>query len=439
MRAFTGRLGWRYLLPYIAPALPLAMFGLPLNVHLPTFWAGPMGLTLGSVGLVLTLVRLLDIVFDPAIGRISDRMRGRFGRRKPFIAAALPVGVAGGWLLFFPHAGAGVATLFVGYALLTLAWSLISLPWQAWGAELSDGYAERTRIVGWRETGTLLGVVVSAVLPAVMGISDPGATLRVIAFVGVALAAPSVLALLWMVPEPQITRTEMVGGLGAALRTAAANAPFRRLLLAWLVNGLANGVPAALFLLLCQHVLQAPDAVGPILLVYFLCGILGVPLWGWVARRIGKHRAWCWAMLLSCAAFLPVLALGPGDIGPFLAICVLTGLGLGADLALPPSMQADVVDLDELTTGEHRAGLFFAAWTMAQKAGNAFAAGIAFGLLQLAGFHAEGVNGRGQLLALAGLYVLLPVVLKLVAVAMMWRFPIDAAEQARIRAALDAR
>jgi Na+/melibiose symporter-like transporter len=437
------RLGWRQLLPYAAPALPLAMLGLPLNVHLPTFWAGPMGLSLGTVGLTLTLVRLLDIVFDPAVGRLSDRMipaiRRRFGRRKPFIAIALPIGVAGGILLFFPTPGAGVLTLFLGYAALTLGWSLISLPWQAWGAELSDDYTERTRITGWRETGTLLGVLASAVLPFALGITGAAGTLHLIGWVAMLLAAPAILALLTLVGEPEQVRAEFDGGLLLAVRGAWQNAPFRRLLAAWLVNGIANGMAAALFLLLCRHILQAPDAAGPILLVYFLSGVAGVPLWTQVARRIGKHVAWCWAMLISCAAFLPVMLLGPGQVGPFLLICVVSGASLGADLALPPSMQADVVDLDELSSGQHRAGLFFAAWTMAQKAGNALAVGIAFGLLDLAGFSTEGSNGRLQLLALAALYCAVPVLLKLIAVAMVWRFPIDAAEQRRIRAAIAAR
>ncbi len=432
----AGRLAWRPLLAYVAPALPLAMLGLPLNVHLPAFWAEGMGLRLGTVGLVLTLVRLLDIVFDPTIGRLSDRLRFRFGRRRPFIALGLPVGILGGALLFFPPAGAGAVHLFVAYAVLTLGWSLISLPWQAWGAELSDDYAERTRIVGWRETGTLLGIVLSALLPFAFGISDPGKTLHLLALVVLVLATPAVAFLLLGLREPARPVAGFQGGLAESLRSAWANRPFRRLLAAWTVNGIANGMPAVLFVLLCQHVLQAPAAAGPILLVYFLSGIAGVPLWTWVARRIGKHRAWSWAMLATCAAFLPVMALGAGDVPAFLVICVASGLGLGADLALPPSMQADVVDLDELNTGEHRAGLFFAAWTMAQKAGNALAAGLAFGLLDLAGFSATGVNPPAQLLALAGLYCLMPVLLKLGAVLMVWNFPIDAAEQGRIRAAI---
>ncbi len=116
------------LLAYAAPALPLAILGLPLSVHLPAFWAGPMGLRLATVGFVLTLVRLMDVVFDPFVGRLSDRWRTRIGRRRPPIIIAIPVGLVGGAALFFPPEGAGPAWLFMAYAILTAAWSLIALP-----------------------------------------------------------------------------------------------------------------------------------------------------------------------------------------------------------------------------------------------------------------------------------------------------------------------
>jgi len=434
----TARLRWPGLIAYALPGLPLAILGLPLNVYLPAFWAGPMGINLGVVGLVLTLVRLTDVVVDPTIGRISDRLRTRIGRRKPIILAAIPVGLLGGIALFFPREHAGPFWLAAAYAALTLGWSMIALPWQAWGAELSGDYRERTRIVSLREGLTLLGIVVSAVIPAALGLSDPAVTLHLLAVICAGLSLPALAILLLVVDEPPVQGREQPG-LAESLRTALSNRPFRRLLTAWAINGIANGLPAVLFLLLCRHVLKAPAQSGPLLLIFFASGILSVPLWSWVAGRIGKHRAWCWAMLWSSAAFLPSLLLGPGDVTFFAVICLATGSGLGADLALPPSMQADVIDLDTLTHGEPRAGLFFAAWTMAQKAGNALSAGVALGILSLVGFNTEGDNGGLQTGVLIALYCLLPIALKLGAVTCIWNFPIDETEQARIRAALVAR
>jgi GPH family glycoside/pentoside/hexuronide:cation symporter len=433
-KAAATTLPFPVLAAYAAPAVPLALLGIPLTVHLPAFWAGEMGLSLAAVGAVLTLARLFDAVADPLVGRWSDLA----GRRKPFIAAGLPVAALGIAGLFFPPEGAGAAWLLGFSMLVALGWTLLSLPYQAWGAGLSADYGERARITGWREGGTILGIVLSAALPAVLGISGAAATLAMLAALTMGLAVPLVGWMLARVPEPPVRDVPAHAGLAAALRMAAANAPFRRLLLAWLVNGIANGLPAALFLLLCLHVLQAPEAAGPLLLLYFLAGIAGLPLWTWLARRVGKHVAWCLAMAWACAAFAFVPVLGPGTVLVFAAICVASGLGLGADLSLPPAIQADVVEMDALASGEDRAGLFFAAWTMAQKAGQALAVGIAFPLLELAGFRAEGENTAFALWALVALYCLVPIALKLGAVALMWGFPLTAGRLGELRARMPA-
>ncbi|MCA1941389.1 MAG: MFS transporter, partial [Caenispirillum bisanense] len=129
-----------------------------------------------------------------------------------------------------------------------------------------------------------------------------------------------------------------------------------------------------------------------------------------------------------------------GAIAAFAAVCVVTGAALGADLALPPAMQADVVDLDTLRTGQQRAGLFFALWSMATKLALGIAAAAAFWALDLAGFSpttdAEETTG---LLALTMIYAVVPVVLKGVAMTLVWPFPLDARRQAVIRARLEKR
>jgi len=133
------------------------MLGLPLLVILPNFWAGPMGMRLATVGLVLTLVRVMDAVFDPTIGRLSDMSRSRFGRRKPFIAVAIPVAVIGAVGLFFPPVGADAVWLFIFNALVTWGWTMLSLPYWAWGAELSDNTRSVSGSPAFARAGRLSG------------------------------------------------------------------------------------------------------------------------------------------------------------------------------------------------------------------------------------------------------------------------------------------
>ncbi|NJL07282.1 MAG: MFS transporter, partial [Methylacidiphilales bacterium] len=240
-------------------------------------------------------------------------------------------------------------------------------------------------------------------------------------------------------PEPadrSVSRLALREGTARML----ANRPFRRLLAAFFLNGLANGFPATLFLFYVGDRLDASAYAGPLLLVYFLCGVAGVPVWLALAQRTSKHRAWSLAMLIACAAFVTAAFLGPGDAGLFLVVCVITGLTLGADLMLPGAIQADVIDLDTAATGEQRSGLYLAVWSLATKAALAVAVGIGFPVLSWAGFDpAQGASSEGGLIALAMLYAAVPVALKLAAIALMWRFPLGAVEQSRLRAAIERR
>jgi Na+/melibiose symporter-like transporter len=434
------KLSWGTLLVYAAPALPLGMLGLPLLVILPNFWAGPMGMNLATVGLVLTAVRVLDAVIDPTVGRLSDLSRLRWGRRKPFIAAAIPVAVVGAFGLFFPPRDAGAAWLFIFNALVTWGWTLLSLPYWAWGAELSDDYRERQRITSFREGGTIVGILISAVAPVALGMTGAVAEAHLLVIMTVALAAPAVLAALIFVPDrlPAAPAQKPVS-LSAALRVAGANAPFRKLIITWLLNGLANGLPAALFIMVCAQFLHDEQAQGPLLLVYFAAGVFSVPLWLWLGGRIGKHRAWIVSLLVTAFAFSFVPLVPHVGLWFFGVISLFTGSGLGADFTIPPAIQADVIDLDEVRSGERRAGLFFAASTMAQKAGNALAVGIAYPLLQIAGFSTHHGNGPFQIAALLVMYCGMPSLLKLICALLLRGFPLDEAAQRQLRSEISVR
>ncbi len=438
----TERFGFKTLLAYGALGLPLAALNLPLYVYLPAFYAGDLGLGLAVVGYVLFVARLLDTVTDPLIGMLSDRYRTRFGRRRPWVVAACPLLILASFMLFVPTGGAGSAYLFVWTSIAYLAWTMMILPFTAWGAELSPDYHERSRITGTREAFVVVGILLAAALPTLLGLNaetEQGRILKALAWSMSLLLPLALLALLFFVPEPRaataVTALSIKEGLGLAWR----NRPFLRLVAAFFLNGIANGLPATLFLLFVGNVLDEGKVAGPLLLLYFVAGILGIPVWLRISKVVGKHRAWAMAMLWASAMFVLVPFLGKGDLWPFVVICCLSGLALGADMALPASIQADVVDLDWLESGEQRTGLFFAVWSMATKLSLALAVVIAFPLLELIGFTAGGENGEAALFGLAALYGLLPVIIKLGATCLVWNFPIGANEQAEIRASIAKR
>lgn len=410
----------RVLFAYGFPAFPLAALTLPVYIFLPTFYAKNMGLGLATVGLVLMIARIWDVISDPVVGLLSDATKTRFGRRTPWIIAGLPLVMLSTWILLVPPHDAGVLTLLLGSLVLYTGWSLMNLPLYAWGAELSDNYNERTRVMSWREGLTVAGLLSVLGLIALTGNDDPAGGLKVIALLVMILLPVSLAGLLIFVREPA-RRTEPKISFQNGIRAIRDNAPFKRLIAAYLLNGLANGLPATLFLLYAEYGVGRADLGGAFLFVYFLCGVLSVPVWSLASKKYGKHSTWCFAMLLTCGFFLMVPFVAQGDVILFALICVLTGAGLGADLVLPSAMQADVVDMDRLETGKRRTGLYFAMWGMTTKLALALAAGVAFPLLAVSGFDADGGGNRDALIAL---YALLPVALKCFAIALMWRYPL---------------
>jgi len=414
------------LLAYGVTGLPLAALGLPLYVYLPAFYAEGLGVAATAVGVALLAARLLDVVTDPVAGWLSDRWPTGAWRRKGLMLLGAPLLLVAVEQLFRPPAGAEAAHLLIWSVVAYLGWTLIAIPYAAWGAELSDAPHGRTRVAAAREGFVIAGTLAALVIPAVAGVAaDPGGTLAVMAqWLWAALPLALLLTLTGVPAIP--VRSAVRPRWNDALRLLAANRPMRRLVAAYLLNGTANGLPATLFLLFVGHVLVAREQTGLLLAVYFAAGILALPAWVRLARRRGKLTAWNASLLLAALTFAWVPLLGPGDVAAFLVISVLSGLSLGADLALPASIQADLVEADRAAGGGERAGLLFGLWGMTTKLALALAVGLAFPLLDLAGFAADrAVNPPEALLALAFLYGGLPVLLKLAALAMLRRLAQD--------------
>lgn len=428
---------------YSLPAFALAMPTIPALVFLPTFYARDVGLGLTATGFALFAIRLLDVVSDPIAGLLSDRSRSRWGRRKPWVVLG-GIGAAIGLIaLFRPPEDAGITYLIGWGAVLYLGWTFVAVPYAAWGAELSTGYQERARITGTREAVMVFGIICAAALPpigALYGFSD-AETLGAIAWMAVGLGSLFILLLVTCVPDRN--RTADRPGHRAPIRdlfgAVSSNKPFLRLLIAWFINGLANGIPSVLFLLYMEHVLGADTTTrGLFILGYFLSAIVAMPGWLSLIGRYSKHRVWCAAMTTACLSFIWVPFLGTGDMIAFGIICMVTGAALGADLALPPAMQADVVDLDSLRTGEQRAGLYFSLWNMATKLALAASAGIALPVLGLVGFSAVDTNSPAALTVIALIYSVLPVVLKIMSIAIVWNHPLTAHRHTIIRRRLES-
>jgi len=369
-------------------------------------------------------------------------MKTRYGLRKPWMVLGGVVAAVGLLLTAFPPEHAGAAYLASALLVLFAGWTAVSVPYAAWGAELATGYDQRTRLTSVREGAALTGIFLASLLPAVVG-SDSAERLKWIALVAIASGCVSLVVVAWVVPDSTIPRNVPTGrkrapfDLRRLVADMAGNKPFLRLVAAWFINGLANGLPAALFILYLTHALKADNRIQPVfVLAYFAAAVVALPATYGLSLLLGKHRTWCMAMTGACLAFAAVPFLGPGQFAAFLVVCLVTGVALGADLILPPALQADVIDLDRLRHGRMRTGTYFAVWSAAAKSATAIAGGMGLVAVGAAGFDPAAVDDRG-LTALVVAYSVVPVLLKTAAIALIWSFPITQRRHAIIRERLD--
>jgi GPH family glycoside/pentoside/hexuronide:cation symporter len=406
---WSGR--WQHGLHYGATGFPLAFVALPLYVLLPNHYASEFGVPLALLGAVLLGARLLDALVDPLIGRWADTLLDRSVAQTWAVMAAAAVLLALGFRgLFFPAVAHSDTTALLIWcaallALTYLSYSVITVIHQAWGARLGGDEAQRARIVAWREGLALCGVLVASVLPSVAGLG--------VTSLAFALTLAIAIGLLRSAPQPRVPMRAETAPLRLPLKTPA----FRRLLAIYLLNGIASAVPATLVLFFIRDRLQAPAYEPLFLASYFAAAALSIPLWVRLVGRFGLARSWLAGMLLAIAVFAWAAALGAGDIAAYTAVCVLSGVALGADLSLPAALLAGVIQT--AGHGGRAEGAYFGWWNFATKLNLALAAGIALPALQAFGY-APGSQSAQGLSALTIAYCVLPCVLKLGAAGLLW-------------------
>lgn len=393
-------------LAYGLLGLPLAFGALPIYVHVPRYYAEVAGMELAVLGAILLATRLIDAGIDPWLGQLADRMP-----RPRLLAFALLPFVFGFVALLHPPAGVDSLFWLLGSLLLTCTgYSAATIAYQAWGADLGADVGERTRLTAWREGCTLAGVILAAALPGLLA-PTPTAGIRLLAWVLPVLLLVAIVGAFSRLGSGRPSAS--LSPQGGRVRDALADPAFRRLLLVFLANGIAAAIPATLFLFYVEDVLHAASAAPGLLVLYFACAALSLPLWLRVVARHGRVVAWFGAMLLALAAFAVALLLGPGDVLAFGAVCALTGIALGADLSLPAAIAADL--------GERRgqAGACFGLWNFVAKLNLALAAGLALPLLGLLGYT-PGQAGVPTALIIA--YAGLPLLFKTFAAVLLWRW-----------------
>lgn len=409
MRHFDG---WRYGLM----GLPLAFVALPLYVVLPNYYAKNFAVPLASLGVLLLVVRMLDAVVDPLLGRWADRLFHKRPRVLFGQIAALAAGLVVGFVaLFFPPAFLAPAAqaamvppllLWAGMCLIVcyLSFSALGIAHQSWGAMLGGDAAQRSRVVAWREGLGLVGVVLASVTPIAWGLTATSVFLAGFLVLGIVAWAFG--------PRPAFAALAPSAGW-SSLWAPLLQPAFRSLLLVFMVNGIASAVPATLILFFVQDRLQAPAFMESWFLgAYFVAAALALPLWTRCIAWLGLEKSWLAGMVLAIAVFIFASLLKAGDTTEFLIVCALSGVAMAVDLVAPAALLAGLLQTKARDISP--AGTYFGWWNLATKFNLALAVGIALPLLNALGY-APGMRSPEALQSLTWTYCLLPCGLKAIA------------------------
>jgi GPH family glycoside/pentoside/hexuronide:cation symporter len=408
-----------------------------------------VGINITVLGYLMFSVRIFDAVTDPAIGYLSDRTQTRFGRRRPYIAVGSVFVAVAMFLLFNPPAAsANFETVWFGVTiyLLFLFWTAVIVPFESLGPEITFDYHERTSLFSMRDGLLIAGTLAAASSPAAVewlfNLNSDAQGERAKFFWIAVVYAPLMIGTCWWcalaIRERQPAVELQRRGLRQGLRQVAHNPPFVILLIAYTVSAIGNNLPATLILFYVQYVLQS-ELADLFLMLYFVTGIIFLPGWILVSRRTGKKAAWLASMAINTGAFLGVFFLGPGDATIYGILVFLSGIGFGATLAIPSAIQADVIDYDELLTGERREGQYIGLWSISKKFGAAVGIGAGLSILGLAGYTPNAEQPAAVQMTLRVLYALVPSLCNIAAIAIAFAYPISSRLHGEIRKAIEQR
>ncbi|WP_421716974.1 MFS transporter [Arcobacter arenosus] len=404
-----------YYYPLIA--MPLAILGLPLYIYLPTYYAVDLNINITLVGVVLFLARLSDVFSDPLIGFLSDKSQRVLNSKKPIMFIGFLLATFSFYALINPIKEYALYFLIFFSILIYLGFSMIMVPYLTWVSEISDDYNEISSLNSNRELFTIIGLVLALIAPTMIDSQQLSQKLNLLFLLFIFLFTPLFLITLLKM-KTKFTNNQTEIKLSILKLLYKEKEDYKYLQIGYFFNSLANAIPATLFILFIQVVIQDKNSNEWVLIVYFLAGIIALPFWNKLSKSKGKKQVWVLSILLASISFFFVVFLKEGDILWFALISFVTGLSLGADIAFPTAIQSDIIQNSKY---KQLSSTSFGIWTMLTKLALASSVMITFSILGLIGFDENNIN-QNMILTLSLLYALLPVILKLFSLYFILKF-----------------
>ena len=431
-----------YSLPAVAVNFSFVLFISYINKYaIDVLLVAPL-----AMGLIFGAARLWDAIVDPFLGVWSDRTEHAWGRRRPWMAAsAIPMAVTG-WMVWAPPASLEGAQLIAWMAFAVFAFNLavtvFYIPHQALGAELTTDTHAVSRVFAWRQAAIYVGMIGCLVfgMPALMKSSDPRSLATIFAIGSGAVIVVTIAISVALLREPVGNRRRGSASNLSVARDLWKNQYSRRLLAMVFIEHVGTGASMVVAPFLIQYVLGMRERTGDVFMFYVGSSLLSLPLWVWLARRIGKKATWFVGLGLGIAGYACLFFIGPGELRWMQMVVTLTGTSSACGNVIAQSILADVVDVDELETGERKEGAYYSTFTFLLKASSGVMAMITGFTLTAVGFVPnDPAPSELVRLAIKSLNSLPPLLSLAVGAVMLIGFGLNAEKHAEVRRALDAR
>jgi len=399
-------------------ALPLAFAGLPLYINAPDFYTREIGVSIGVIGMVLLFVRLFDAIQDPLIGYFSDKYADKRYSIMLFGSLLLLVGMAA---LFIGPSSTDFVVAWFAFSMLlaTSGFSIVSINLNMMGGFWFNSHQLRTTVSAWRESLGLVGLLLAAILPTLLtGFFDVSTAYQWLVFIFSILLVVAISFFRFFVTS--LSKQHAVFSIKTVKSFSFLPLLLgeqKRFFAISFLSHLAASLPAVMVLFFIKDYLQAEHLIGLFLVVYFISGAIFMPLWVKLASRIGKEKTWLVAMVLAIITFMGATTLSQDAFISYGIICLLSGIALGADLALPASILADRIND---SNSETEATQIYGVLAFLPKLAVAVCSGLAFITLDIIGFKAGAENSQSVLNGIVLLYAFVPCVIKLIAAFYLW-------------------
>jgi Na+/melibiose symporter-like transporter len=384
----------------------IASFNTFRQIFYPVFLTDTLGLDPRLAGVASLVGIAWDAVNDPLVGALSDGVRTRIGRRRPFLLAfAVPFGAAFSLLWWAPpwESQAALAALAVTlYVCTDTLQTLVSVPFFALLPELTADYDERTGATAWRMFFNLAASLAVAVgAPAVaLAVAAAGTGPREVWLVtgtcfGVLGMVPPLLAGTLLRERARSPDSEEGPGFADSFRAALQSRSFRRLVPVYLLAYTTFDLAAMMIPFFIRYVVGPGSlALGPVELpkeswmlgCMLLVAIAALPAWSALSGHLGKPRTMAVGAVVWAVGHAAIFGLGAGAGWSAVAVAAFIGLGVSCAHVIPDAMVPDVVDEAELTTGRRVEGVFYGARNLFRKMAGALAVFLGLQLLGWAGY-----------------------------------------------------